>query len=295
MRKLLIVLGLGLAMTVCAHADEPRVKATKAEQPAPQWRRVADDNLLVIDTKYGRTIVELAPEFAPNHVNRMRATSDDHFYDGKTFYRVIDGFVAQGGRGEEADSIKLPQYPNLKNENDRPSEGLDFAPLGSPDLYAPEAGHVDGFAAARNPETGRTWLMHCPGSMAMARDNDPDSGDVEFYIVLGPGTRYLDRNLTVFGRVIDGMQYIQKLNRGDRSVASGVIQDPKRRDEIISMRVASDIPVDERPAYEVMVTPSDAFEIYKTKKKIRNEAFFYRHPPEVIEACTVVAPARKVE
>lgn len=295
MRNLLITLGLGVILAACAHAEEPKAVAARPDQPKTEWRRVVDNDLLVIDTKYGRTIVELAPQFAPNHVKRMQATSHDHFYDGRTFYRVIEGFVAQGGRGEDDDAQKLPQYPKMKNENDRPSKGLNWASLGSPDLYAPQAGHVDGFAAARNPDTGRTWLMHCPGSMAMARDNDPDSGDVEFYIVLGPGTRYLDRNLTVFGRVIDGMQYIQKLNRGDRSVASGVIQDQKRRDEIISMRVASDMPADARPAYEVMVTPSDAFAIYKTSKKIRNEKFFYRHPPEVIEACTVVAPARKVK
>lgn len=296
MRNLLITLMTGLSLAVCAHADESKpVISAQVEQPKPEWRRIADDNLLVIDTKYGRTIVELNPDFAPHHVARMRQASHDHFYDGRTFYRVIDGFVAQGGRGEDEHAQKLPQYPKLKNENDRPSEGLNWAPLGSPDLYAPEAGHVDGFAAARDPKTDRTWLMHCPGTMAMARDNDPDSGDVEFYIVLGPGTRYLDRNLTVFGRVIDGMQYIQKLHRGDRNVDSGVIQDVAKRDHIITMHVASDMPKKLRPVYEVMKTPSDAFDIYKTSKKIRNEPFFYRHPPEVIEACNVQAPARRVK
>ncbi|PHR62942.1 MAG: peptidylprolyl isomerase [Robiginitomaculum sp.] len=261
-----------------------------------QWRKIAPENLLVIDTDFGRTVIELNPEFAPNHVQRIRDLSADGFYDGLTFYRVIEGFVAQGGRGEEEDSPKLPEkYPTLINENERASAGLDFAPLGSPDLYAPESGHVNGFAAARNPETQMTWLQHCPGSMAMARDNDPDSGDAEFYIVLGPGTRYLDRNLTVFGRVIDGMQFIQKLNRGIRSINYGVIEDVTRRGIIRSFHVAADLPEGDRPSYEVMPTPSDHFEIHKTKKRIRNDAFFYRHPPEVVEACTVVAPARVVK
>jgi peptidylprolyl isomerase len=99
----------------------------------------------------------------------------------------------------------------------------------------------------------------------------------------------------VVGRVIDGMEFIQKVNRGARAVDSGVIADVNRRDVIRSMHVSSDLPKENRPAYEVMPTPSDAFEIHKTKKRIRNEAFFYRHPPEVVEACTVVAPARAVE
>ncbi len=261
-----------------------------------KWRAIAPENLLVIDTDYGRTIIELNPEFAPNHVAQIRKLARVGFYDGLSFYRVIDGFVAQAGRGEGKDARALPEgFGTLQNENDRASEGLEFVEIVSPDLYAPQAGHVNGFAAARDPKTGRTWLQHCPGVMAMARDTDPDSGDAEFYIVLGPGTRYLDRNLTIFGRVIDGMQYIQKLNRGVRAINSGVIADIARRDVIRKFQIAADMPETERPAYEVMPTLSGEFEIFKIKKRIRNEPFFYRHPPEVIEACTVVAPARMVK
>lgn len=273
------------------------VSSSFAQGPAPTpWRTIAPKNLLIIDTDYGRTVIELNPEFAPNHVQQIRQLAAKNFYDGLTFYRVIDGFVAQGGRGEGQSARPLPEgFTTLINENDRPSEGLDFVALGSPDLYAPISGHVNGFAAAKNPKTGRTWLQHCPGVIAMARDNDPDSGDAEFYIVLGPGTRYLDRNLTVFGRVISGMEFIQKLNRGVREVDSGVISDITRRDRIHRFAIAADLPPDQRPVFEVLPTPSDRFEIHKTKKRIRNEAFFYRQPPKVLEACTVVAPARMVK
>ena len=254
------------------------------------WRPVKPDNLLLIKTAYGQVAVELNPEFAPNHTKRLQGLARAHFYDGLSFYRVIDGFVAQGGRNEG----DLPDWPVLKNENDRPAKGLNFVPTGSPDLYAPEVGHVGGFAAARNPKTGRAWLMHCMGSMAMARDTDPDTGDVEFYIVIGPGTRYLDRNLTIFGRVIDGMEFIQKLNRGTRAIDNGVIADPARRDPIISVRLASVLPAAERPAFEVMRVDGQAFADFKTSKRVRDAAFFYRHPPEVIEACNVQAPVRRV-
>jgi cyclophilin family peptidyl-prolyl cis-trans isomerase len=253
------------------------------------WRPVEPDNLLLIKTAYGQVAVELNPVFAPNHTKRLQGLAKAHFYDGLSFYRVIDGFVAQGGRNEG----DLPDWPVLKNENDRSAKGLNFVPTGSPDLYAPEAGHVGGFAAARNPKTGRAWLMHCVGSMAMARDTDPDTGDAEFYIVIGPGTRYLDRNLTIFGRVIDGMEFIQKLNRGKRANDNGVIADPARRDPIISMRLASALLAAERPAFEVMRVDGKAFADYKTSKRARDADFFYRRPPEVIEACNVQAPVRR--
>ncbi|PHS22574.1 MAG: peptidylprolyl isomerase [Robiginitomaculum sp.] len=254
------------------------------------WRPVDSQNLLLIKTAYGDVAVELNPEFAPKHSQRLRDLAKAHFYDGLSFYRVIDGFVAQGGREEGA----LPDWPELKNENDRAAEGLAFVPTGSPDLYAPEAGHVGGFAAAQNSKTGRAWLMHCVGAMAMARDTDPDTGDAEFYIVIGPGTRYLDRNLTIFGRVIDGMEFIQKLNRGKRPINSGVIGDKAKRDPIISITLAADLPEAERPAFEVMRTQGQAFADYKTSKQVRDAEFFYRRPPEVIEACNVQAPVRRV-
>ncbi len=254
------------------------------------WRPVKPENLLLIETSHGQVAVELNPVFAPKHSERLRALAKVHFYDGLSFYRVIDGFVAQGGRNEG----DLPDWPVLINENDRAAEGLTFEPTGSPDLYAPEAGHAGGFAAARNPKTGRAWLMHCVGSMAMARDTDPDTGDAEFYIVIGPGTRYLDRNLSIFGRVIEGMEHMQKLNRGIRSINSGVIADKTMRDPILAMRLASELPEEERPAFEVMRDKSQAFADFKTSKRVRDADFFYRRPPEIIEAYNVQAPARRV-
>src|SRR6202012_310630 len=95
--------------------------------PPPQaWRDVSPDNLVLIDTRYGQAVVELAPEFAPNHVARMRKLLHAHFYDGKTFYRVIDGFVAQGGADQDTSATSdapvnpqiLKKWPPLKAELD---------------------------------------------------------------------------------------------------------------------------------------------------------------------------------
>ena len=208
---------------------------------AADWRDVDPENLVVMETRHGRVLLELSPSFAPAHADRYRALVRAKFYDGQSFYRVIDGFVAQGGIGEGEDK-KLPECPPLKAEFDR-NIGIDveFVPLGSPDLFADRVGHVDGFAVGQNRKDKRMWLLHCPGALAMARDNDPDTGGTEFYIPIGQAPRRLDRNLTVFGRVLDGMQYLQKLNRGDPKVESGVIQDPARRDPIVRVQMAADM------------------------------------------------------
>lgn len=260
----------------------------------PDWRLADPEDLLLIETRHGTVTIELSDEFAPNHAARMRQAARDGFFDGRDFYRVIDGFVAQGGRGEEVDSIDLPQYPVLAGEFYRPSAGIVFTAMIHEDLYAPVVGHVNGFPAAQSEDGAQTWLIHCPGTVAMARDNGPDSGDVEFYIVLGQGPRHLDRIMSVFGRVIDGMDHIQALNRGDPMVNSGVIADPAQRDAILSVRVAADLPEAERPAYEIMRTDGQAFHDLKAARRHRTAEFFFETPPQVIEACHIPARARRV-
>lgn len=260
----------------------------------PDWRRADPEDLLLIETRHGVVAVELSDEFAPNHAARMRQAARDGFFDGRDFYRVIDGFVAQGGRGEEADSIDLPQYPLLVGEFRRSTAGISFTAMIDDDLYAPVVGHVNGFPAAQSADGTETWLIHCPGTMAMARDNGPDTGDVEFYIVIGQGPRHLDRIMSVFGRVIDGMDHVQALNRGDPMVNSGVIADPAMRDPILSMRIAADLPEAERPAYEIMRTDGRAFHEAKAARRQRTAEFFFETPPAVIEACRMPGRARRV-
>ena len=268
--------------------------ARAADASSDDWRTVDPDNLVLIDTKYGEVAVELAPAFAPKHVERLRALIRAHFYDGQSFYRVIDGFVAQGGIGE-GDDKKLANWPPLKAEFDRPeSKDLVFTPLGSPDLFAPEVGHVGGFAVGRDAKEGRLWLIHCPGTFAFARDDKPDTAATEFYIVIGQAPRRLDRNLTAFGRVIDGMQYLQKLSRGDPDVDSGVIKDASARDAIVRMRIAADVPDAERPRFQVMRTDSAAFAEAKEKRKNPAPEFYVRTPPPILDICLMPVPVRRV-
>ncbi len=290
MKQKLIAGLLCAALAACqtqVQAENPAETETVA---AAEWRDVAPENMLLITTVHGVTAIELNSTFAPNHVAQMQKLATDKVYDGARFYRVIDAFVAQGGLSEEE---LIADHLVLENENDRPLSDAPFVPLGNADLFAPEVGHIDGFPMGRSAALGTEWLLHCPGAFALARGEDPDSGGTEFYIVLD-AQRYLDRNLTVFGRVIDGMHYIQKLKRGDRAIASGVIQAPDQGDEILSMRLASDLPETERPAYRVMAMPSAAFEAAKIAKRIRAESFFYRRPPEILDICGFEVPVEKV-
>jgi cyclophilin family peptidyl-prolyl cis-trans isomerase len=274
--------------------------ATPPVSPPADWRDVDPSNLVLIDTRYGETAVELAPEFAPNHAARMRALIRAHFYDGKSFYRVIDGFVAQGGIGEGTASTasygkaQLKLWPALKAEFDaRITKDTVFTPLGSPDLFAPEVGHVRGFPVSREIKAGRMWIAHCPGTFAFARDNSDDSATTEFYIVIGEAQRRLDRNLTAFGRVIDGMQYVQKLNRGNPDVAQGVIQNRKDQDTILRVRLAADLPPAERPHFQVMKTESPSFAAKKAQRLNPAPDFYHRRPPQVLDLCNTPAPVRR--
>lgn len=279
-------------MSACQAQEAIEVQLTEdeiASALAPDWRNVSPENLILVETTYGDIVIELNADFAPNHANQFRQLVREDVYNGTRFYRVIDAFVAQGGLQEDE---LIEPYPTLKNENDRPISDAAFVPLGNADLFAPVVGHIDGFAVGRSETLGSEWLLHCPGALAMARDNDPDSGGTEFYIVLD-AQRYLDRNLTVFGRVIDGMQYVQKLKRGVRAIESGVIQAPEQGDEILSMTVAADMAAAIRPAYQVQAMPTQAFEDAKTAKRVREEDFFYRKPPEMLDICGFDVPVRK--
>jgi len=280
-------------------------RAADAPQPPPEaWRDVAPENLVLIDTKYGETAVELAPDFAPNHVARVRALIRAHFYDGLSFYRVIDGFVAQGGIGEGTASTKdhpkeaaglSKKWPPLKAEFDRPIPGsLTFTPLGNADLFASEVGHVNGFPVGRDAKDGREWILHCPGTFAFARDNGENTATTEFYIVIGQAPRRLDRQLTAFGRVLDGMQYLQKLNRGDVKVDNGVIDDVTKRDAIIRVRLAADIPEKQRPKYQVMRTDSKFFAAEKNKRRHPAPEFYHRKPSGILDICALNVPMRRV-
>ena len=159
---------------------------------------------MILKLKDGDVKIELFSDVAPKHVERIKKLANDGLYDGVVFHRVIDGFMAQTG--------------DVKFGN---SESKDFdlrrAGMGGSDL----------------PDLNQEFnsLPHDRGTLSMARSSDPNSANSQFFICFKPAP-FLDRQYTVFGKVLEGMEFVDNIKRGDES-NNGAVTDP---DKIISFK-----------------------------------------------------------
>ena len=162
----------------------------------------AKENIMIMKLKDGEVIIELFGDIAPNHVKRIKLLSREKKYDGVAFHRVIDGFMAQTGDVEFGNS-------NLENYDPQKigTGGSDYADL----------------------KSEFSNLPHERGTLSMARSNDPNSANSQFFICLETSP-HLDRNYTVFGKVINGMEFVDLIKKGEGS--NGEVSDP---DKIISL------------------------------------------------------------
>jgi len=150
------------------------------------------ENTLIIETTKGRVVIAMRPDLAPKHVAHIKALAREGFYDGIVFHRVIDGFMAQTGC-PKGTGTGGSSKPNLKAEfNAEP---------------------------------------HVRGVCSMARSSSPDSANSQFFICFDDA-RFLDKQYTAWGRVIEGMENVDKIKRGEP------VRDP---DKMISMKVAADV------------------------------------------------------
>jgi cyclophilin family peptidyl-prolyl cis-trans isomerase len=233
----------------------------KASKPG-DWRPLDPDNTLYMESALGRVVIEMAPTFAPNHVKNIKALVRAHYFDGLAIVRVQDNWVVQWGDPNEdkpeARPVKGAQK-TLKAEFTVPLKNdSQFTRLPDRDGYAPESGFSNGFPAGRDPKTGETWLAHCYGMVGVGRDNGADSGGgTSLYAVIGPA-RHLDRNITVVGRVISGMPQLAALPRGPAPM--GFYDKPEMNVPITAIKVAADVPADQRSRFEVMRTDSATFQ-----------------------------------
>jgi peptidylprolyl isomerase len=228
--------------------------------------------------------------FAPKTVAQFKQLVQSRFYDGLSFYRVIDGFVAQGGDGSDLGEISEVPLIDAEFEIEW-SDELTFVPVQKPDMFAAETGFIDGFAAARDSKHQKTWLTHCPGVIAMARNDDADSSRTDFYFVIGQAPRYLDRNLSIFGRVVEGMEIVQRIRRGPTS-NSGIFQDETVSTRIRSIKLSSELPKEEQLKVFVMDTSSKAFKALLDDRRTRKQKFFHHPPPQVLDVCQVPVAGR---
>jgi cyclophilin family peptidyl-prolyl cis-trans isomerase len=165
---------------------------------------IAEENIMILKLKDGDIKIELFEDVAPNHVKRIKQLAKDGKYDGVVFHRVIDGFMAQTGD---------VQFGNSSNDQfDLKRTGMGGSDL--PDL-----------------KEEFSDLPHERGTLSMARSQDPNSANSQFFICFKEAS-FLDRQYTVFGKVIEGMDIVDKIKRGDQN-NNGSVSNP---DKIISFK-----------------------------------------------------------
>jgi cyclophilin family peptidyl-prolyl cis-trans isomerase len=165
---------------------------------------IAKENIMILKLKDGDVKIELFADIAPNHVERIKKLAQEGKYDGVVFHRVIDGFMAQTG------DVK---FGNSSNDE----FNLKRAGMGGSDLPDLKEEFSD--------------LPHERGTLSMARSQDPNSANSQFFICFKESS-FLDRQYTVFGKVIEGMELVDKIKRGDEN-NNGSVSDP---DKIISFK-----------------------------------------------------------
>jgi peptidylprolyl isomerase len=253
---------------------------------ASDWRVLDPENTLYIELNRGRIIVALSEHLAQSHVAQIKALARENFYDGLSFYRVIDGFVAQGGDALETREVKNASDA-MKAEFDQALiDNITFDAIADSDGYAGQVGFIDSIPTGVSPDGKKVWHLHCTGAFAFARGNEKDSASTEFYIALQP-QRYLDRNLTVVGRVVQGMENLQMLRR----VSPPQSENDDMGETILSIRVAADVPEQERSPLEILDSSSEAFVNYIEARRNRPEEFFY-YRPNYIDVCQLSVPVR---
>ena len=154
------------------------------------------EDLIYLDLQHGRVVIETRSDLAPNHVKRIKELVSEGFYDGIVFHRVIEGFMAQTG-DPKGDGTGGSDKPDLKAEFSKANHGR--------------------------------------GAVSMARTQNPDSANSQFFICFGDAS-FLDEQYTIWGQVIEGMEFVDQIKRGDGQ--SGAVTNP---DKIIKMQLASSI------------------------------------------------------
>ncbi len=249
------------------------------------WYQVPQNDLVYINTAHGQVVLALTDSIAPKHVKRFKTLVKDGFFDKQYFYRVVEGFVAQAGANPQQ-SVEQ-SYPPLAAEFLKSSvEG--FYEVERPAQFAPVSGFINGFAAGTTPDRQGYWLTHCPGAVAMARDNKADTATTDFYIVLGQAPRHLDRNMSVFGRVVAGMAALQRLPRGDNK-NGGVISDPDKDSAIINAAMGSSLPAEQQRHFKIQLPGHSAYQNKLLTAKTLSNSFFIDKSlaPRAVDICYV--------
>jgi peptidylprolyl isomerase len=296
MKILSTALSLGVALltidVAAAAAGKTMADVLAAARPS-DWRTLDPENTLYLELAGGRVVIELAPEFAPLHVTNVRTLVRGKYFDGLTIVRSQDNFVVQWADPADADHKKPlgAGKKTLKPEFERVADGLKFVALPDPDTYAPQTGFVSGFPAARDKADGTAWLVHCYSMVGAGRDNGVETGPgTEIYVVSGHAPRQLDRNVALFGRVVQGMELLAVMPRGPAPM--GFYDKAEQRVPIREIRVAADVPAGQRTNLELLRTDTQTFaDLIEARRNRQDE--WYKYKAGRIDVCNVPLVARE--
>ncbi len=262
------------------------------ESPAGDWRDIDPENTLYLELAAGRVVIELAPAYAPANVAAVKRLASEGYFDASFVIRSQDNYVVQWARPEDDERAKAMAKVKVKPEFARAIDAkLPFTRLPYADTYAPQVGFSNGFPVARDPKSRKTSLVHCYGSVGVGRDNDADSGNgSELYAVIGQSPRGLDRNITLVGRVVRGIEMLSVMPRGGGDM--GFYEKREEWIPIRSMRVATDVPQRERTNLEALRSESATFARYVASRATRREAWF-KDPIGKVGVCNLTLPVRE--
>lgn len=290
----LVLLPLALPSGALAQ-DRPAPTPAQVLDAAPEsaWRSLDPENTVHMTLETGDVVLwELAPEFAPRHVENIRAMIRARMFDGGAVVRSQENYVVQWAANPALDADDLPPSiaTELAGEFAVAMDGIPFTALPDGDVYAPEVGFSRGFPVAREPSEGLAWIVHCPGVVGVARGNAPDSGNgSSLYAVIGHAPRHLDRNLSMPGRILEGVEHLSTLARGTEPL--GFYATPGEQTGIRSVRLGAQLPPGERSTLQVLRTDSPSFRDWIAARRNRSGEWWV-HDSGRVDVCNVTVPTR---
>ncbi|KPP92209.1 peptidylprolyl isomerase [Erythrobacter sp. HL-111] len=271
----------------------------------------------------------MPPPFSQGWVENIRLLARERWYDGTSVNRVQDNYVVQWGdpnydnpeaagkpkplpeglkvMGEEEYSqpyLKATAFPAMSFAEDaeffrtlcvveNPGTPAEEETCFEEEVWPPPTQFARGWAFATNSRDA--WPVHCYGMVGVGRNYSPDTGSgAELYTVIGHAPRHLDRNIALIGRVIGGMEHLSSLPRGKGELGFYSAEERDKRTPILSVRIASELPEEERPLYEYLSTESDIFARYAEARANRRDAFFIT-PAGGADICNIPVPVRAFE
>lgn len=294
LKKIFVMTVLASAMTACVsnttatpNTSKPMVKTdttqttsqTQAEEkkdnrpilntkdildnaPAQHWKDIPQENLIYMTLENGNTIImELADSIAPEHTKQIRLLAREKFWDNTFIYRGQDNYVMQFGTfdyasGKQTKDVPASAKPNLPAEFSRPVAGLPFTALPDKEPYSDKVGFSGNFPIAVKDD--QAFIPHCYGTLGVSRGMEDNVTAADLYVTIGQPARHLDRQITVAGRVIAGIEHLSTLPRGTKDPL-GFYDKESDKTKIASIRVGTDVPADKQIHYQTIDTASDTF------------------------------------